>query len=1206
MRTRVRTFMVHLFSFDPHGCVETRPSARPLASCFHPDGEPLIKEHPLDVLVVKNDPATLRCNVSGDNVKITWYKDDQPVNTSNAHRLILPNGSLFLLRADHDLGTYYCVASNELGNATSQSAHVRQATLRDEFRVRPHNVNAILGKDAVLECSPPRGFPEPSVSWRRDEHPLPDNRRYSVHPSGNLVIENVQRSDAGLFSCVAMNMVGRTDVAARPAVEPKDVVGEVNSSVLFDCRVAGEPQPTVSWKKRNCCSDNMPIGRAYITDDSRGLRIERVQPQDEGEYVCVAKNQAGDIESSARLRVNSPPVIVRAPIDVLTNIGERAVFNCDATGRPKPSVFWSKDGDPLFSFLTGFRSVDGHVEVTELGSLILNHIKPTDKGVYTCAAVNSAGSALKKAALKIELDASEVTPPPLIIYGPSAQTLPVRDIAILPCQANVDDLVNVTWFRNEEKIEQNSRINQALSGTLRISDLRKSDSGEYICQVETAAGTDRWSALLQVDEHNNPTVVFERMPDKTALPSAPSQPRINPLKDGSGLELEWNPPEHTGESPITHYTVRYWSPSEKPPAWITVGERITLTRYLMSEAKPGAMYWFMVRANNAKGAGEPSPIANIAYVVNDHSEQHRAEPLLNKTVKITSVHSIGTNNALVNWNKVEGLEHDGFYLTWRGPPLTDGRTMINLTNPKATSVIIEGLQPFSLYDMFLIPYRGQKNLTPSNSMELQTPEGKPGPPRQVFARMENLTSVMIAFMPPAPNDVHGILKGFDIRFVDNSSSYENTIRTKANARSITLKNMRPGNAYQAHIAALNGAGRSDFVSTELFTMNEATLQRHQKVYGEHRHASTALIFWFAAGGAMLAALLFLLIILFACKRWKRTKAPARERRSCPPCDDFANIKINDGSVAANREEYWPETSMPFHMQPTLPHTHHMPGHHNMPQLSSPRTPPHYYHTTSAHHQHACCANAAAAHNLINAYGTAMRPHYSGPYLSSNSTLNRGEEAQYHYAVLPTTLPPPVSLMTYEDDPSPYASTTITSNGYGPPIPSNPIPPPPAMFAQHHAAAHPIHHHSQLHHGPPGHLQHHPPSASSHHSSNSSNSMRRATSGRRTPRTNPHVFNAANGERSVPAPAPMSNGHPPGSGETELSKILSQVRPPLTYDSVTDDLAVPNYTDGIDGEEGPRSHGAFTAIPNRVLNSRSPPRTTRSATDESEERNLLNS
>lgn len=186
-------------------------------------------------------------------------------------------------------------------------------------------------------------------------------------------------------------------------------------------------------------------------------------------------------------------------------------------------------------------------------------------------------------------------------------------------------------------------------------------------------------------------------------------------------------------------------------------------------------------------------------------------------------------------------------------------------------------------------------------------------------------------------------------------------------------------------------------------------------------------------------------------------------------------------------------------------------------------------------------------------------------MSSNSTLNRmnGDDAhQYHYAMLPTgTLhhhPMANAMMAYEDDPSPYASTTITSNGYGPRIPTNPIPPPPPMFAVPHQ-------HS-------GHFT---------CTNGSTNSIRRHTSGRRTPRTNPHHFAQ---DRQVPAPAPLSNGDVHRSGETELAKILSQVRPPLTYDSVTDDLSVPNYTDNGDVDE--------RQLSNRVLNSRSPPRTTR--------------
>ncbi|PIO53759.1 immunoglobulin I-set domain protein [Teladorsagia circumcincta] len=54
--------------------------------------------------------------------------------------------------------------------------------------------------------------------------------------------------------------------------EPKDVTVDVGSSVLFDCRVSGEPQPQISWKKKN---DQMPVARAYIAKDNRGLRIDR-------------------------------------------------------------------------------------------------------------------------------------------------------------------------------------------------------------------------------------------------------------------------------------------------------------------------------------------------------------------------------------------------------------------------------------------------------------------------------------------------------------------------------------------------------------------------------------------------------------------------------------------------------------------------------------------------------------------------------------------------------------------------------------------------------------------------------------------------------------------------------------------------------------------------------------------------------------------
>lgn len=42
------------------------------------------------------------------------------------------------------------------------------AVLRDEFRQNPSDVMVAAGEPAVMECQPPRGHPEPTISWKKD------------------------------------------------------------------------------------------------------------------------------------------------------------------------------------------------------------------------------------------------------------------------------------------------------------------------------------------------------------------------------------------------------------------------------------------------------------------------------------------------------------------------------------------------------------------------------------------------------------------------------------------------------------------------------------------------------------------------------------------------------------------------------------------------------------------------------------------------------------------------------------------------------------------------------------------------------------------------------------------------------------------------------------------------------------------------------
>lgn len=80
--------------------------------------------------------------------------------------------------------------------------------LRDDFRVEPQSARVAAGEDIVLECSPPRGTPEPQVSWRKDGRTLDLGGRLKIVDSSSLAITDARISDDGRYQCVARNTAG--------------------------------------------------------------------------------------------------------------------------------------------------------------------------------------------------------------------------------------------------------------------------------------------------------------------------------------------------------------------------------------------------------------------------------------------------------------------------------------------------------------------------------------------------------------------------------------------------------------------------------------------------------------------------------------------------------------------------------------------------------------------------------------------------------------------------------------------------------------------------------------------------------------------------------------------------------------------------------------------------------------------------------------
>ena len=99
------------------------------------------------------------------------------------------------------------------------SSYFSLAVLRDDFKSSPQDAKVAVGDTVTLECRPPRGLPEPRISWTKDNTPVQIGGRMAMENGANLIIMNAQKDDSGSYVCIASNMAGeRESVPARLAV----------------------------------------------------------------------------------------------------------------------------------------------------------------------------------------------------------------------------------------------------------------------------------------------------------------------------------------------------------------------------------------------------------------------------------------------------------------------------------------------------------------------------------------------------------------------------------------------------------------------------------------------------------------------------------------------------------------------------------------------------------------------------------------------------------------------------------------------------------------------------------------------------------------------------------------------------------------------------------------------------------------------------
>ncbi|KAL6115992.1 uncharacterized protein ACO6RY_00702 [Pungitius sinensis] len=800
------------------------------------DGAPRIVEDPSDLIVSKGEPATLNCKAEGRPApSIEWYKDGERVETDKddprSHRMLLPSGSLFFLRIVHgrrskpDEGVYTCVARNYLGEAISRNASLDVAILRDDFRHAPSDVVVAAGEPAVLECVPPRGHPEPTVSWKRNNVRVSTRDDRISMRGGKLMISHTRKSDAGMYACVGTNMVGERDsdpaelvVYERPVLvrRPVNQVVMEEDTVDFLCEVHGDPPPTVRWRREE---GELPRGRFEIRNGN-SLHLFNVREQDEGTYTCTSENSVGKTEASAMLQVHVPPQISTKPRDQIATQGRSVAFQCGTTGNPQPAIFWQKEGSQMLLFPGQPPSQSGRYSVSMSGELTIADVHPEDSGFYICQAISVAGSVLTKALLEVEGGPSGRVPP-IIRQGPANQTVSRGATAQLHCHVNGGPSVRISWEKDGERLLGN-KTRQILmeNGTLQISDIKDTDAGMYTCEVSSATGESSWSGMLTVREEGVSPV--SRASEFIQLPGPPQKPIVTEVTKNT-VTLTWQSNPHEGGAAVTSYILEAFSQSVGS-TWQTVADHVKQERHTVVGLFPNTVYLFIVRAVNSYGLSDPSPISEPVRTQDgspteqgvDHRQVQRE--LGEVSVYLQKPVVLSPTSARISWTvALQSRYVQGYRIFYR----TIGSSWL-VRDVEATSdhsVVIADLYSSTEYEIKIRPYFNELQGHDSLMVLLRMPEEVLSAPPQAVSvvQLTNSSSISVSWEPPPHNTQSGIIQEYKVWCLCSGTERENQINRTVDGAvlSILLTGLLPDVRYSVVVAAVTGLGvgaRSQAVS----------------------------------------------------------------------------------------------------------------------------------------------------------------------------------------------------------------------------------------------------------------------------------------------------------------------------------------------------------------------------------------------------------
>ncbi|XP_022655340.1 Down syndrome cell adhesion molecule-like protein 1 homolog isoform X13 [Varroa destructor] len=462
-----------------------------------------------------------------------------------------------------------------------------------------------------------------------------------------------------------------------------------------------------------------------------------------------------------------------------TTTGGTALVDCRTIGYPAPTLRITKGNIEL--------KPSSRVNLEDKGLLRIEPVQASDKGDYTCEAINSIGLIVRSIKLSLTVPARFKEKTAVVTSRRSETTR-------LKCYALGDHPISIVWSKGNVKLDKRtssryqiveSITTDGMNSELLIRETDRTDSALYSCNTENKFGSDERKVKLIVKD----------------VPGPPQDVKVRDIWSRS-VSVHWTP-SYDGNSPITKHIVQYWKEhgvsyrlQEMVIPW---AQQVTLVRDL----QPGTQYVLSVTAENNMGKSEPS--RTVTFTTNE--EEPEAPPL--------DVNAItqGPTTVLVSWKAPQkdawNGDIEGYYIGFK-PKNSDGSASyrrVDQTNNITHEFILQGLNKGTEYEITVKAYNraGTGPTSPERLVMTRPGEDSPDIPR-LFVDAVTAESIK----------VHWQLRTGGLKFnytvhhrqADGGAWLESII-VNATSNSFTLEGLRSGTTYEIFLTASNGILRGD-------------------------------------------------------------------------------------------------------------------------------------------------------------------------------------------------------------------------------------------------------------------------------------------------------------------------------------------------------------------------------------------------------------